>query len=327
MELSDLIESIDIVDYISQFVELEQRGEEYWGLSCFKDEKTPSFSVRRTPPCFYDYSSGIGGNVFTFTRYYFHCSSAEAVEKLEAFAGADGGTCTRHARLDATQVCRKYQRVKPRPKESKGVLLADDYMSRFEKRQDKLLVWEREGISLSSMEKFQVFYDAFSNRLVYPVRNADGKIVNVGGRTLDPDFKEKGLRKYTYFFGWGTMDTIYGLSENMEEIKKRHEVILFEGCKSVLLADSWGIHNTGALLTSHLNPNQLRILAKLGCRVVFALDNDVDIRKDHNIKKLQQFVTIEYIHDTEELLCEKDSPVDRGKEVFQRLYDRRFKYG
>ena len=45
-----------------------------------------------------------------------------------------------------------------------------------------------------------------------------------------------------------------------------------------------------------------------------------------NIKKLQQFVTVEYIHDTDGLLSQKDSPVDRGKEVFQKLYDKRFKY-
>lgn len=41
----------------------------------------------------------------------------------------------------------------------------------------------------------------------------DGKIVNIGGRTLDPDWKEKKLRKYTYFYSWVAMDIIYGLFE------------------------------------------------------------------------------------------------------------------
>ena len=63
MELNDLIQSVDIVEFISQFVDLEEKNGEYWGLSCFKDEKTPSFSVRRDPPLFYDYSSGIGGDL------------------------------------------------------------------------------------------------------------------------------------------------------------------------------------------------------------------------------------------------------------------------
>lgn len=320
-ELRDLIESIDIVAYISQFVDLEQRGEEYWGLSPFKDEKTPSFSVRPSPPCFYDYSSGIGGNVFTFTRYYFHCSTTEAVNKLKEYAGEDGEIAYRREKLDATRVCMQFLPKKTQRKASSGIILPDDVMEKYETRPEKLEIWRREGISDASMEKFQVRYDSFSDRIVYPIRNPDGKIVNVGGRTLDPAWKDKKLRKYTYFYNWGTMDTIYGIAENMEAIKKQDEVILFEGCKSVLIADSWGIHNTGALLTSHLNPNQLKILVRLACRVVFALDRDVDIRKDHNIQKLRQYCRVEYLYDRDGLLEQKDSPVDRGEEVFRQLYE------
>ena len=109
MELSELIQSIDIVEYISQFIELEQRGEEWWGLSCFKNEKTPSFSVRREPPCFYDYSSGIGGNVFTFVRYYHHCSASAAVEILRKYVGFSGEIAAPQKKMAATMVCRRYQ--------------------------------------------------------------------------------------------------------------------------------------------------------------------------------------------------------------------------
>ena len=129
-----------------------------------------------------------------------------------------------------------------------------------------------------------------------------------------------------YYFGWGTINTIYGLSENMQSIKEKGEIILFEGCKSVLLADTWGIHNTGAILTSHLSPNQMKILAKLGCRVVFALDKDVNPREDHNIKKLKQYVNVEYLWDWQDLLGEKDAPVDKGQEVFNKLYSQRVKF-
>ena len=69
MELSDLIESIDILDYISQYTEFTEKNGEYWALSPFKDEDTPSFSVRKETNSFYDFSSGIGGNVLTFVRY------------------------------------------------------------------------------------------------------------------------------------------------------------------------------------------------------------------------------------------------------------------
>ena len=70
MELTEMLQQINIVEYISQYVDLEKRGDEWWGLSCFTNEKTPSFSVREDPPVFYDYSSGIGGNLYTFVRYY-----------------------------------------------------------------------------------------------------------------------------------------------------------------------------------------------------------------------------------------------------------------
>ena len=326
MELSDLLESVDILEYISQFVELEQKGDEWWGLSCFREEKTPSFSVRTDPPVFYDYSSGIGGNVFTFVRFYNKCSAEEAIEILKSYAGLSGVDIRPKEKMAATITCKKYRKPKRTEKQSKGTNLPDNYMERYENREDKLQAWLDEGISAESLERFAVKYDAFSDRLVYPIRNLAGKIVNIGGRTLDPEWKAKNLRKYTYFFGWGTMDTIYGLYDNLAEILNKREIILFEGCKSVLLADTWGIKNTGAILTSHLNPQQMKILARLGCRVVFALDKEVKVREDHNIQKLRNYVEVEYLWDREDLLDEKDAPVDKGAETFKKLYEGRLRY-
>lgn len=326
MELSDLLESVDILEYISQFVELEQKGDEWWGLSCFREEKTPSFSVRTDPPVFYDYSSGIGGNVFTFVRFYNKCSAEEAIEILKSYAGLSGVDIRPKEKMAATITCKKFRKPKRTEKQSKGTILPDNYMERYENREDKLQAWLDEGISAESLERFVVKYDAFSDRLVYPIRNLAGKIVNIGGRTLDPEWKAKNLRKYTYFFGWGTMDTIYGLYDNLAEILRKREIILFEGCKSVLLADTWGIKNAGAILTSHLNPHQMKILARLGCRVVFALDKEVKIREDHNIQKLKNYVEVEYLWDREDLLDDKDAPVDKGAETFKKLYEGRLRY-
>lgn len=326
MELTELIQSIDIVAFISQYVELTQKGEEFWGLSPFNEEKTPSFSVRPDPPRFYDFSSGIGGNVYTFVRHYHRCSSREAVEILKNFAGIDGEISGIRDKMQATIDCKRFQRPKTTQKPSKAAVLPENVMEQYEKRPEKLAVWESEGISPASLERFQVFYDSFSDRLVYPIRDPAGKIINIGGRTLDPFFKEKKLRKYTYFYPWGSLQTLYGLSENRKYIEERHEIILFEGCKSVLLADTWGIRNCAAILTSHLNPAQMKLLAKLGCRAVFALDKDVNVRKDHNVEKLKRYINVEYIYDAGDLLDEKDAPVDKGKEVFRKLYESRFKY-
>lgn len=326
MDLEELIDSIDIVEYISQFVELEEKNGEYWGLSPFSDEKTPSFSVRRENNTFYCFSSGIGGNVFTFTKFYYQCDANKAVDILKKYVGCDGAEFVPRRRMAATIACRKYMKKQVRHKESKTKRFPDDCMSKYEKRDDKLEVWEAEGISREALDTFQVYYDSFSNRLVYPIRDIEGNIVNIGGRILDPEWKEKGMRKYTYLSGWGEMSVIYGLFENMEEILKKKEIIIFEGCKSVLIARSCGIRNTGALLTSHLNPAQMKLLARLGVRVVFALDKEVNIKKDHNINKLKQYVNVEYVWDKDNLLEEKDAPVDKGGEVFDKVYTQRRRF-
>ena len=326
MDIKDLIRSIDIVEYISQFVDLEQKGDEWWGLSPFKDEKTPSFSIRKDPPFFYDYSSGKGGNLYTFIKEYYNCTPIQVVDIMKKYAGYEGEVCGLSSMLDAVKVAKMYSNTHEKThKQSTATVLPDDCMNRYEKKEDKLVVWENEGISRESLDKYQVYYDAFSDRLVYPIRDMNNRIVNIGGRALSPTWKEDGQRKYCYFYSWGTINTIYGVPESMDKIKEKHEVIIFEGCKSVLLADTWGINNCGAILTSHLSDNQMKILAKLGCDVVFALDKDVNIRADKNIQRLKRYVNVYYLYDFENLLDDKDSPVDKGKDVFMKLYDQKFK--
>lgn len=328
MDVKELIQNIDIVDYISQYVELEEKGGEYWGISPFTDppENTPSFSVRRETNTWYDFSSGQGGNAYTFAKLYLKCSGTDAVENLQKFAGLDGEKLVSAPKLSASIAMKAFMRPQKRVKEDKTTILGPDVMEKYEKAPEKLSVWRDEGISDASMERFQVRYDRFSNAIVYPIRDPSGNIVNIGGRTLDPDYKEKGLRKYFYFKKWGTLKTIYGLADNMEEIIKKREIILFEGCKSVLKADTWGIRNCGAILTSHLSPEQMKILLKLGCRVVFALDKEISVKNDHNIQRLKQFTNVEYLFDSQDLLDEKDAPVDKGEDVFRKLYERRLRY-
>ena len=171
-----------------------------------------------------------------------------------------------------------------------------------------------------------VRYDSFSDRIVYPIRDLHGHIVNIGGRTLNENYKSLGLRKYTYFSGWGGgMNVVYGLFENLPDIIESNEVILFEGVKSVMIAREWGIKNCGAILTSHLNPIQANILIGLGVRVVFALDKEIFAKDDHNIQKLSRYTTVEYIWDFKNRLKPKDSPVDEGLDTFRALYSGRFR--
>lgn len=323
MEVDDILEQVDILEYISQYCDFEEKNGEYWALSPFKEEKTPSFSVNTEKQRFYDFSSGAGGNLIHFIRRYNNCGFIEAVNILKKYANITDDSERTICRLESTKIAKKFKHKSPIAKESKSVVLPPNYMERYEFDKEKLRVWEEEGISFDTMKKFDVCYDSFSNRIVFPIRNYAGDIINVCGRTLEKDFKEKGLRKYTYFKPLGVLDTLYGFSDNKQAIIEKKEIILFEGSKSVMLAHGWGVNNTCAILTSHLNPQQLLFLIKLGIRVVFALDEDIDITEDINIAKLKRYVKIELVKNRDGLLNSKMAPVDAGFDVWQNLYERR----
>lgn len=324
MEVDDILEQVDILEYISQYLDLEEKNGEWWGLSPFKDENTPSFSVNTEKQRFYDFSSGAGGNLIHFIRRYHNCGFYEALSIIKKFANITDDSEIIINRLESTKIAKKFKRNTSNTKESNPTILPSNYMERYEFNKEKLQTWIDEGIDIDTLRKFSVYYDSFSDRIVFPVRNYTGDIINVCGRTLDKDFKAKGLRKYTYFkpFG-GQLDTLYGFSDNRQAIMEKKEIIIFEGSKSVMLADSWGIHNTCAILTSHLNPQQFMFLVKLGIRVVFALDKEINIKDDKQIQRLRRYVTIEYLHDKNNLLSEKMAPVDNGQEVFEKLYNER----
>lgn len=327
MEVADIIEAIDIAEYISQFVDLEEKGGELWGLSPFKDENTPSFSLNPEKGFWYDFSAGVGGNLIDFVMRHENVSVKGAVNILRKYANISEQDGTTVHRLEATRIARQYRnRVKPRAITT-AKPLPPNYMDRYEFRKDKLKIWADEGISWDIMRKYSIRYDAFDNRIVYPIRDYDGNIISVCGRTCDPDFKAKKIRKYTYFQEIGTVDTLYGFSDNKDAIMQSKEIILFEGAKSCLKMAGWGYMNTSAILTSHLSPNQYQFLLKLsswhGVRIVFALDSDVDITKDKNIMKLAQYARVEWVKNIGNLLPDKDSPTDQGLEIFKNLYNER----
>jgi len=321
LELREIIDSVDIVEYIGQYLELEERNGEFLALCPFHSENTESFTVTPSTQLYCCFGCKAGGNVLTFIQNYHKCDFSKAVRMLKEFANITDDYVD--LRLSATKTIKKFKPSKSRKPDVKHKILSPDIMIQYEKELDKLKIWANEGITYEVMEKYQVRYDPFSNRIVYPIRDLNGNIISIKGRTLDPDFKAKKLRKYTYFEKIGDLDTIFGYYEHLQDILNKKEIVLFEGEKSVMLAESWGITNTAAILTSHLNPFQLPILIKLGVRVVFALDEEVNITEDENIKKLSRFVEVEYIKDNDHLLDEKAAPVDHGQDIWERLYEGR----
>jgi len=323
-ELSDLVAAVDLVAYVSQYRELEQRRDGcFWGLSPFKEENTPSFNIDPEKQLYYDFATGQGGDALQFAKDFHGVNTAEAARLLMKYASiADDYKGA--VRLDAAKIAKQYRPRQPAKSMAMPFILPNDYMdAMYEAAPDRLSIWLSEGISAQSMERFQVRYDSVSNRLVFPVREMASNIINVCGRTLDENFKEKRIPKYIYMRTIGAMPTIFGFADNEPFIREANQLILFEGSKSVMLADTWGIRNTGALLTSHLSEWQMRELIRLQIPVVFALDKEIEVRADKRICKLSKYVMVEAIVDTNGLLQPQMAPVDAGVETFQRLFNTR----
>jgi DNA primase len=323
-DADEILESVDILEYIAQYTDFEERCNGYWALSPLKDEDTPSFHVDKEKQVFYDFSSGQYGDVISFVRAHDGCGFQKAVETLAHYAGLESQGRERVLRhLPCVRVMKRYGMKMKEKKESKATVKPPDHMERYDREPDKLTVWAEEGISREVMERYQVRYDRFANRIVFPIRDINGNIINVSGRTLDPDYKQKKERKYTYYYPLGIFDTLYGFYEHREAIENSGEIILFEGAKSVMLAETWGIKNTAAICTSHLNPYQFKILLGVPARVVFALDKGMDVRDDAQVKKLLRYHEVYTIEDRDELLQDKMAPVDAGREVWEKLYEGR----
>lgn len=322
VDINDLIEKIDIVKYISQYVNLEERNGEYVGISPFSGHDTdPSFTITPSTKLWCDFSAKLGGNVLNFIKKYHKVSFKEAVQIACEYLGGDVKILP--PSLEATKYIRKFRPAEKTTKQPKYKKLPDDIMSKYDYDLDKLAVWLNEGISKEVLDKYQVRYDPVSNRLVFPIWDECGSIINIKGRILDPDYKSKKIAKYQNYYEIGTVDYVYNLNFAKEEIRRLGYVIVFEAEKSVMLAETYGIKNSVAIMTSNLNDYQLELFVRLGTNIVFALDKDVDITKDKNIRKLKNYVKVRYIKDTNGLLGEKDSPIDNGKEVFIQLYKKR----
>ena len=319
----DIIEAIDIVDYIAQYVDLEEQNGEYFGICPFHDDINPSFSVTPETQLWYCFGCHKGGNIIEFAKKYHNINFQEALLKLANYAGIDATNSAQPKHLASALVMKKYAPRKQKERLPTYHIMDSSIMDQYEPVGKYADIWRREGIGDEVMAKYQVRYDPFSNRLVFPIHNPEGKIINISGRTLDPQWKEKRLRKYNYYSSMGRLDTMFGLAENREAILSKKEIIIFEGAKSVFKADQWGFSNVAAALTSRINQYQMRLLIQLGCKVVLAFDSDVNVYRLDFLPTLKRFLRVEAITNKEKLLGEKMSPVDSTKEVWEYLYRNR----
>lgn len=321
MDLEELLGRIDIVDYVSQYVELIFKNGEYWGHSPFNDkDMNPSFSVNKEKQVYMDFSSGKSGDILGFIQEYHKCSFKEAINKIKEFLNVSEDEIFIET-PEIIKTLRKYKNFPKCKKNTERKTLSPSYMNNYSKEPIKL--WLDEGISQEVMDRYNVRYDRTKDAICFPIYDTCGNMINVKGRNVMPLWKELGISKYFYYFKLGTLNYFWGLNFKIDIIKACREAIIFEGEKSVMKMDGWGIENSVALCNGALTDEQLILLIKLGVNVVFALDKDKDPTKDNNIKKLTRYCMVEYIKDTQNLLGEKDSPCDKGLEVWQTLYKER----
>ena len=325
--IEEIKESIDIVDFIGEYVELKKKGREYFGNCPFHDERTGSFSVTPHKGVYYCFGCKKGGDIIDFCQDYLNMTYEQTINYL----GSEAGISTVKTKISPTV---RYLRKSTRKRKNKQIpephkILDKSVLSDFERR--KITKWIEEGIPQSIMDYYMVMYDKESNRIVYPVFDNSGNLINVKGRTLFDNYKDYNIPKYMNYYPVGDLDYFQAFCFKKKILDRSKEVIIFESLKSVMKLDSFGIYNSISSETSQINIFQVRELVQLHCDVVIAFDSDVsleEIKKKDTIQLLCHFTNVYVVYDSNGLLggkTEKNSPVDKGKEIWEELYKQRIK--
>lgn len=197
----------------------------------------------------------------------------------------------------------------------------------------------KDGISPMVLNKFEIKYDILNYRVIIPHRNIDGKLIAIRCRNLDEELIKSG-RKYVPIIHSGkllsapTSQYFYGLYQNEDNIRMCKKVILVESEKAVMQYETMFPNSNIALAlsSSHLSDFQVDILKDLGVEeVIIALDKEYEKAGTPEevlyAKKLKKtigsrldFCTVSILWDVKGLLDIKDSPLDKGKDVFIDLF-------
>ncbi len=302
---ADLIDrvrdAVDIVDLISQYVPLKRTGRDYSALCPFHEEKEPSFFVIPDKQIFYCFGCHQGGDVFRFLVAHDRLTFPEAVRTLADRTGiaiqespsaeAYTNELTEIRRLNLA-ACRNYQKW-----------LASD-----QAKAARAFLTER-GISPQTVDKFKLGYspptgkalaelassrgvpsqslvkaglatayepaglrDLFRDRLMFPITDAQGRIVAFGGRTLS-DATPKYLNSpETPLFS--KRKCLFGLDNARTDTLKSRHVIVVEGYTDCITAHQAGICNVVATLGTALTPEHAKTLRRYADRITLVYDAD-----------------------------------------------------
>lgn len=325
--LREINEHADLIEYASHTMELHKRGEDYF-TNCPKHiDKTPSLSFTPKKNQYYCFSCGASGGIIKFLMDFEGLDFKSSVEKAAGLANVDMSSI---CHSETINFLRKLRSLKQNKKEPFVHPIINQ--SEYEKfSHEPVKEWLDEGIKQEVMDLFGVRVDNFQNRIVYPVCDINGELINIKSRTRNPKYKMLKIPKYINYYSVGVMDYFQSLNITLPYIKEANEVIIFESIKSVMKAYGWGYKNCVSAEKHTLTKEQVDLLVRLQVNIVFAYDSDVNYKKSDvrkSIDKLKCVTNVYIIEDTNNMLGgaeSKNSPADCGQETWEYVYKQKKK--
>ena len=184
-----------------------------------------------------------------------------------------------------------------------------------------ILQWSQsEGITIDTQREFEIGFDLRSERITMPIRDDIANLVGVKGRLFLQEATEV-LPKYMYLERCAKTHILFGLYKSFEHIKQMGYVIVCESEKGVMQLWSQGYKNAVSIGGHSFSKTQIEKITRLNCSVVLAFDKDIleeDVLKE--CCKFMDYIDVCYILDKDNILNEKESPMD-DKAKFKRLIE------
>lgn len=305
--IDEIKNKTDILDLVSEYVKLEKRGRNYIGLCPFHDEKTPSFTVSEDKQICHCFGCKKGGNVFQFTQEIKDVSFVEAVKDLgervniQVDIGQNQTNSSTKIASDELKMIEMHELIKDyyhyalmKTVEGEEALnylhergFTDDLIKEreigyapdnshfchdFLKKKGYDIELAFEAGLLSRNEENFTYFDRFRNRIMFPLKNGQGRIVGYSGRTYT-DQEPKYLNSpETPIFQKRRI--LYNLNKARKFIRKQDEIILLEGFMDVIKSDYAGLKQVVASMGTQLSQEHITFLQKLTQNVTLMFDGD-----------------------------------------------------
>ncbi|MEL1227991.1 MAG: DNA primase [Candidatus Neomarinimicrobiota bacterium] len=297
--INRVLEEVDIFEVVSQYVDLKKRGKNYFGLSPFRSETKPSFSVAPDKNMWYDFGSGQGGNAVQFLIEYEKISFSEAIRSLaekhniEIIEVGDEQQSNLYDQLyeihnlanlffinnlSSKKGIKAKSYMKDRffddtiiKKFSIG-FASDAWDELYNELKDKFdnEVIEKSGLFSKGKKGY---LDRFRNRIMFPFFSPSGKVIGFSGRSLSEKEDVKYLNSpETLLFQKSKV--FYGSYQTMPEIRKQNYVLLVEGQTDFLRLYEKGFTNVLATSGTAFSSKHAAALNKYTNRVILTYDSD-----------------------------------------------------